>query len=136
MMIESTQVGGARVWRVNGEGRVELLDASLTAARLLRVLKEEVELRAPAFIAVVAGPGTFSAVRVGVIYANLLARWYRVPLFSLTKEEVASTDTLQVWYERLQAGMCVPVGYIAPIYDREPNITTPPHDLFSKKTLV
>jgi tRNA A37 threonylcarbamoyladenosine modification protein TsaB len=132
LIIDSTKPREARVWGIDSSGRVLLRGERLDAASLLATLKEELAQGKPNAIAVVAGPGTFSAVRLGVIYANILARWYRIPLFSLPKESTVSTETLQVWYEQYKAGAWTPVGYVPPEYDREPNITTPSHDLFAK----
>lgn len=73
-------------------------------------------------IVVVAGPGSFSAVRTGVLDANLLSRFLRLPLYAVTVTETAQLDRL---VERLEAGEFVPQSYVAPVYDAEPNITIP-----------
>jgi tRNA A37 threonylcarbamoyladenosine modification protein TsaB len=62
-------------------------------------------------VAVVRGPGSFSAVRGGVLDANLIARLLRVPLVGLSVGE--SFDPRHV------------SEYVAPVYDAEPNITLP-----------
>ncbi len=73
-------------------------------------------------IVVVAGPGSFTSVRTGVLQANLLARFLKVPLYSASIEE---TEDLHDLTARLQAGELMASGYVAPIYDAEPNITMP-----------
>jgi tRNA A37 threonylcarbamoyladenosine modification protein TsaB len=62
-------------------------------------------------ICVVDGPGTFSSIRTGVLYANLLARLLSVPLTSIHAGE------------RFSPLDVVSRSYVAPIYDSEPNIT-------------
>lgn len=76
-------------------------------------------------IAVVAGPGRFSSVRVGILYAHLLSRWYKKPLYELTLADVETREARNVAVQRISAGSVPSAEYIAPIYDREPNITTP-----------
>ncbi|HWQ99803.1 MAG TPA: hypothetical protein VN397_03080 [Candidatus Methylomirabilis sp.] len=71
-------------------------------------------------ICVVAGPGSFSAVRSGVLAANLLARVYGKPLYGFSCHETAD---LRVVRDRLAAGSVAVVPYVAPVYDAEPNIT-------------
>ncbi len=81
-------------------------------------------------VAVVAGPGSFSSIRTGVLYANLLAYTLKLPLQGLTIEQSQATTT---WTHLLGSlSTASVVSYIAPIYDAEPNITiprTPTHDL-------
>ncbi len=88
------------------------------AQDVLRLLaKDRFRLARAEGICVVAGPGSFSSVRTGVLYANLLARLLRKPLVSMTDTEmrsgVRSFATLKM------------TSYVPPIYDAEPNITTP-----------
>lgn len=71
-------------------------------------------------ICVVAGPGPFSSIRSGVLLANLLARIYRLPLIAISAEEGASPRNL---YPLLISRFKSTASYIAPEYDREPNIT-------------
>ncbi len=76
-------------------------------------------------IAIVSGPGRFSSIRVGILYANLLARWYHVPLFEATPDDAASEEGRRTLVHQILSGIRTPQTYVAPIYDREPNITTP-----------
>lgn len=71
-------------------------------------------------IVVVVGPGSFSAIRIGVLYANLLAKFSGMPLFGVTVEEARSLSGLIL---RLQSRE--PLAYAAPVYDAEPTITLP-----------
>jgi hypothetical protein len=73
-------------------------------------------------IVVISGPGSFSAVRSGVLVANLLARMYHVPLYGVRVEDVRELEGLR---DSLIANRLKPVSYVAPIYDQEPNITCP-----------
>lgn len=75
-------------------------------------------------ICVVAGPGSFSSVRAGVLDANMMARLLDIPLVGITVDEV---HDLPVLSHQLTAGILKgkAASYIAPIYDKEPNITIP-----------
>lgn len=73
-------------------------------------------------ICVLAGPGSFSAIRIGVLYVNLLARLTRKPLVAVSVEESLDLGELLGHLKRKAPH---PVEYVAPIYDREPNITVP-----------
>lgn len=79
-------------------------------------------LRGAAGVCVVSGPGSFSAVRTGTLVANLLARGLKLPLYGV---EVAEAEDLERLSERLVAGEIPSSGYVAPVYDAEPNITMP-----------
>jgi hypothetical protein len=71
-------------------------------------------------VCVVAGPGSFSSVRSGVLDANLIARWLKVKLVGVSADEA---EKLPVLSQRLATERGV--SYVAPVYDREPNITQP-----------
>lgn len=75
-------------------------------------------------VCVVSGPGSFSAVRTGVLYANLLSRLKKVPLVGVTVEEAADLPSLA---RKLEASSwkSKAVDYVAPVYEAEPNITLP-----------
>lgn len=75
-------------------------------------------------ICVVAGPGSFSAVRTGVLYANLLARLWNVPLVGVSVDEAEDLARLT---DSLLANERNAVSYVAPVYDAEPNITIAKH---------
>jgi tRNA A37 threonylcarbamoyladenosine modification protein TsaB len=120
--------------RVNGhsllswvEGdKIETIQVEGKAARALPILARLVEGRgsAPQGILVTAGPGTFSSIRTGVLYANLCARLWKIPLVALSEEE-ASRDRYPEVIAAFQRGERVGAEYVAPLYDREPNITIP-----------
>ena len=71
-------------------------------------------------VCVVAGPGSFSAIRGGVLIANLLARLHDKKLYGLSKDEASDLSAVR---ERLTDGQILPAPYVAPVYDAEPNIT-------------
>ena len=73
-------------------------------------------------ICVVAGPGSFSSVRTGVLYANLLSRFLHVPLVGVSVDDAASLSGLETIMRKRSS---LPDLYVAPIYDAEPNITIP-----------
>lgn len=72
-------------------------------------------------VAIVAGPGTFSSVRIGVLYANMIAKLQGIPLVSV--EPIArgsrACDCAATWSHATRS------TYVAPVYDAEPNITQP-----------
>lgn len=73
-------------------------------------------------LCVVQGPGSFTAVRTGVLIANLVARLRRKPLVGVSVEDAQDLDSLA---ERIGQGLFPLSGYVAPAYDAEPNITLP-----------
>jgi tRNA A37 threonylcarbamoyladenosine modification protein TsaB len=75
-------------------------------------------------VCVVAGPGSFSSVRAGVLDANMIARLLNLPLIGITVDEA---HDLPVLSHQLTAGIWKhkASSYVAPIYDKEPNITIP-----------
>ncbi len=89
---------------------------------LRQLFKNRARLEVSAGICVVAGPGSFSSIRIGVLYANLLARLFRKPLKGVRVEE--ASDLRAVYKQCVQDGR-VGAAYVAPIYDAEPNITFP-----------
>jgi tRNA A37 threonylcarbamoyladenosine modification protein TsaB len=108
--------------RVEREGRASLL-MPLIAKDLGTPsdspLKRGREL---AGVCVVEGPGSFSAVRGGVLDANLLARFLRVSLVAVSAGDAQDLEGLAA---RLASGDVSTSTYVAPVYDREPNITMP-----------
>lgn len=75
-------------------------------------------------LCVVAGPGSFSSVRAGVLDANLISRLLNIPLIGVTVDEAHDLPVLS--HKILAADHTWrAVEYVAPIYDKEPNITLP-----------
>ena len=66
------------------------------------------------------GPGAFSAVRGGVIVANLLARLLKKPLVGV---HAADAEDLKMLAGRLESGRLAASSYVMPTYVSEPNIT-------------
>lgn len=73
-------------------------------------------------VIVVEGPGSFSAIRTGVLYANLYARLRSLPLLAI--RPAAWANPLELW-QACESGVLTPQEYVAPVYDQEPNITIP-----------
>jgi len=71
-------------------------------------------------VCVVEGPGSFSAVRSGVLTANLLSRLLRVPLVGI---ETRNAEDLERLTARLFSNDIPLRAFVAPVYDAEPNIT-------------
>lgn len=99
--------------RIEKEGRAQIL---------LPLISKDFEQKTLNGVAVVAGPGSFSAVRGGVLDANLIARLKGVPLAPV---EPTAWQDLEGLAARIQAGEISTSVYVAPIYDQEPNITVP-----------
>lgn len=73
------------------------------------------ELKNADGICVVKGPGSFSSIRAGVLAANLLARALQLKLYSLPAGQGKIASEVLEGLE--------PQVFVAPEYDREPNIT-------------
>lgn len=86
-------------------------------------------------ICVVAGPGSFSSVRAGVLDANMMARLLNIPLVGITVDEAHDLPVLSCQLSVVsdqKRSKLKPENwplkttlYVAPIYDKEPNITIP-----------
>lgn len=94
--------------------------ARVSVFSLLRSLVDPSALPTLRGIAVVYGPGSFSAIRSGVLVANLLSRLYHVPLYGFSKDEAVNPSEIQ---RRLIEASVAPSEYVSPVYDAEPNIT-------------
>ncbi len=86
---------------------------------LIKMAKNRRRLSRASGICVVAGPGSFSAVRTGVLFANLLSRLLKRPLVGVRREEAEDLTALSA---RLHDHP-LSSSYVAPSYDAEPNIT-------------
>ncbi len=73
-------------------------------------------------ICVISGPGSFSSIRIGVLYANLLARLFEKSLVGVRVEE--SLDLVHL-AQNLDDKTWSSQAYVAPVYDAEPSITVP-----------
>ena len=127
LFIDTHAPGAYRLGVYDAERGLRLKSYVGRTRELLRYLQKGWKAEGAAWrgIAVVAGPGSFSSIRIGVLYANLLATCLRLPLVALSVEESSDASTL----ERVLAVKVKTVSkdraYIAPIYDAEPNITMP-----------
>ncbi len=75
-------------------------------------------------IILVTGPGSFSAIRAGVLIGNLLARIYQKPLYAISNKDSCDLPRL---ISRIQKSKLAPTNYAEPVYDAKPNITKPKH---------
>ncbi|MFA5129771.1 MAG: hypothetical protein WC477_02495 [Patescibacteria group bacterium] len=78
------------------------------------------ELTSLTGVCVVKGPGSFSAIRSGVLIANLLSRLYHIPLVGISCDEAVD---LALVAKRVHSRRVGKSKYVAPVYDAEPNIT-------------
>ena len=87
-------------------------------------LKHGALLRTIDGICVVSGPGSFSAIRSGVLVANLLSRLLAKPLVGVSVSDASDLEHLS---RDLATHRYQPTSFVAPVYDAEPNITVPKH---------
>lgn len=75
-------------------------------------------------IAVISGPGSFTALRQGIVAANTISYVLEIPVAGIRLDEFSNDDELiTVIYEKIKKAK---VGEIVlPFYGGEPNITTP-----------
>jgi tRNA A37 threonylcarbamoyladenosine modification protein TsaB len=101
--------------------RVRLEDGAKTVRRTRKMFADELlnfinpllKKNHPKFVAVVNGPGAFSATRNGVAIGNALAYGWNLPIVAITKEQFDSLAPLP------QKGK----GSVTVVYGAEPNIT-------------
>lgn len=72
-------------------------------------------------IAVVTGPGGFTALRIGVVTANVLAYALNIPVVGLTLDEFKNNQEL-ISKSLSKLEKTKPGGVVMPEYGREPNI--------------
>lgn len=73
-------------------------------------------------IAVVSGPGTFTALRIGIATANTLAWALKIPVLAIKLSEFSEDDSLVKLV--IKKAKNVRKGkIIEPLYGKEPNIT-------------
>lgn len=112
LFIDTHEAGRVHAaWIENGRVLKEMKREG-KAALLLPLIAKDMKRFKIEGVGVVAGPGSFSAVRGGVLDANMIARLLNVPLLPFRVGET---------FDPTRA----PVKYVAPIYDKEPNITIP-----------
>jgi tRNA A37 threonylcarbamoyladenosine modification protein TsaB len=124
LFIDTAKSGEYRVGFLAGD-KNRIITGTGRSNRYLAVLAKTV--RDPDWegvdgICVVQGPGSFTAVRTGVLIANLLARLRRKPLIGVSVEDAQDLDALA---KRIGYGLFPLSGYVPPAYDAEPNITLP-----------
>lgn len=124
LFIDTSARGRIRLAAIPDDSRRPVEERAIEPSRDLVACAQgffEPHLRRARGIIVVAGPGSFSSIRSGVLLANLMSRLLKVPLYQVAKgaEEV----DLNELREQIARGSLRPVSYVAPVYDAEPNIT-------------
>lgn len=116
--------GQTRLGLLGESGWIEYTETEGRAPRVLTTIaayhrNKEQSIKG---VCVVEGPGSFSAIRIGVLYANLYARLEHLPLVPVGPQQFQDPVALfrDLEQQRFQA-----VPYVAPVYDQEPNITIP-----------
>jgi hypothetical protein len=86
--------------------------------------KNKKEIEGIGGIAVVSGPGSFTAVRGGVVMANVLGNLLKVPVIGIKREEFKDeVEFLKIGYGKMMEGKGERI--VLPAYGKEPNITKP-----------
>lgn len=105
----------------SGEIQERIAEGSrISVFSVLRELISPSEFAELQGIAVVYGPGSFSAIRSGVLIANLLSRLYHIPLYGFSKDDARDLVSLR---RQLVENAVSASEYVSPVYDAEPNIT-------------
>ena len=104
------------------ENHEEYKQSELLLSIIDNLLKQKrIKIESLKFIAVVTGPGAFSALRLGVTTANTLAWSLKIPIIELSVEDVENDEIL---LKNLKAKVLNPQSLIlTPKYGKEPNIT-------------
>ena len=76
-------------------------------------------------IAVVHGPGSFSALRSGMIISQLMARYYDIPIMGVSADAASDLRGLIKRFQKLKSD--APRRMLKPQYGKLPNITVPHH---------
>lgn len=124
LFIDTATAGTCR-FGVLIEGGKGIVSVKARSGSLLPLLASRiglVKLKKVDAICVVAGPGSFSSVRAGVLIANLIARLIGKPLLGVT---VAEASDLKALFLKLSKQDILWQDTVVPIYDSEPNITIP-----------
>lgn len=125
LFIDSSERGRLRLAHLPVLGTIRAHDHVADRYSMIRELSSFIpvkQLKDLKGICVVHGPGSFSAVRSGVLAANVMARILRIPLFGIDRSEAEDLESVR---DRLMQGSYRAQTYVAPIYDAEPNITVP-----------
>lgn len=118
-----TSMSGSIRYGILGSGSRAVHHVQARSGCLLPLLERRYGARLPSRIdgvCAVAGPGSFSSVRGGVLVANLLARVWKKPLVGVSVSDARDVRRLAA---RLDRGDVSPEAFVAPRYAAEPNIT-------------
>lgn len=124
LFIDTRNRDDARIAWIPKEGKIVARNAPGRGAAALRAVEKDWDNHAASLkgIIVVSGPGSFSSIRTGVLYANLFSRFLGLPMYEMRGEHEIDLETIR----RLAvSGELQKKSYIEPVYDREPNITVP-----------
>lgn len=73
-------------------------------------------------IAVVSGPGSFTALRIGVVTANTLSYGLDIPVVEIRHQEFKSREEL-LEISKVKLKKVTSINLIEPFYGKEPSIT-------------
>lgn len=86
------------------------------------ILRNKINLQEIKAIAVITGPGPFSALRIGVATANAFSWALKIKIIGIRLDEFKVIDELPAIIEQRLRRQKIG-AIIEPFYDREPNIT-------------
>lgn len=125
LFIDSSERGRLRLAHLPVLGTIRAHDHIADRYSMIRELSSFIsvkQLKDLKGICVVHGPGSFSAVRSGVLTANMMARVLGIPLFGIDRTQARDLDHVR---DQIMQGAYRAQAYVAPTYDAEPNITVP-----------
>ena len=121
LFIDTHKMNEMRLGILDGDAsKIEMLEGR---SRVLLLALQQLDRQTLAGldgVCVVAGPGSFSSLRSGVLTANLFARLFKCRLVSVRANEAVDLDTLAA---RLSRSEFSAMAFAAPMYGAEPNIT-------------
>lgn len=122
LFIDTSAFGVIRLGLIS-RGRQTVKSYAGKSGGLLAIINQQISLarlRQVQGICVVAGPGSFSSVRGGVLAANLLSRLLKKKLIGAYLEQAHNLKHLMT---KIAQGELMPTNFVAPVYASEPNIT-------------
>ena len=108
------------------ESHEEFRQSELLLSMIDKIFKKnKVRLPSLKYLAIVTGPGAFSALRLGIATANAMAWALNIPIIELNSDEASLGDKELVKLIARKSKLTKSFKQAVPKYGKEPNITTP-----------